>query len=185
MLNYWIQCLNTDALWIPPTDMLVLEISQKCFNSLYRCHGKAQSCCSFWHILTEFHEHLKEIQLRQWLNKCIQSWGKYFPTLLLTSWLTAERTGIANFIRWLKVLCLWTTQEIVPLFFSFYIPRALVWMEEGKGILVISLFLFSPYFSLFFHKHINMHYINDFALKKCIYIYLKPLKAVLPWWLSW
>ena len=157
MFNYWTQCLNTETLWIPPIDMIVLKTSQKCLNSLHRCHGEVQPCSSFWHILAEFHEHLKEIQLRQWFNKCIQSWRKYFPTLLLISWLTAEGTGITNFIWWLKVFCLWTTQEIVPLFFSFHIPGALVWVEEGKGILiVISLFfsfhLFSPLLSQT-HKH--------------------------------
>lgn len=50
--------------------------------------------------------HLKEIQLRQCLNKYIQGQRKYFPELLLISWLTAERIGIANLIWWLKLLCL-------------------------------------------------------------------------------
>ena len=123
-------------------------------------------------------EHLKEIQLGQWLNKCIQGQRKYFPTLLLISWLTAERTGIANFIWGLEVLCLWTAQKIVPLFFSLHIPRALLWVEEGKGNLIIFLFFaFHLFFFLFSLKHVNMHHIHKYTCRK-MYIFLKTLKAL-------
>lgn len=114
MLCYWTKCLKHKLCGFPPCDTKWCIGPHRSIPSDSRDISRKEAHLvapgTSWQTSMS---HLKEIQLGPWLNECIRSQRKYFPALLLISWLTAKRTGISKIH--LMVECpLYAAQEIVP-----------------------------------------------------------------------